>query len=343
MHLLQRFKGSLVKEPVVMGLDIGSSFIKFAKVKFLKDGVVKLLSVGKEPVELSSLADTLKRIAQTEAIDTVNISVCGPSTLIRYADFPQMNNADLHGALRFEAQKHIPLPVGEITLDAHVLKRDLPDNKMLVLLAAVKNSFLHERLKLFLDAGIRVNIVDIDSLALANAFIFNYSPEESAQGRVVALLNIGAFSSNLNILEEGVLHLSRDLYIAGNNFTKRIADTLGINSKEAEELKCHSSPEKAERVREAVNTVLGYLSTEIRVSFDYYESQCSCSVAKIFLSGGSASFSALKDMLSEMLGVEVQPWDPLRKLEVDESILVRAGELSASLAVAVGLALRKPL
>jgi type IV pilus assembly protein PilM len=268
--------------------------------------------------------------------------------MIRYVDFPKMKDDEVRQSLRFEAQKYFPFSTDEVNIDARILIQDLGGNKMLVLLAAVKKEFINQRLKMIQAAGIKTNIVDLDSIALINAFNFNYSKNSNSDSdtlkhKTVAILNIGAASSNLNILEDGIPRLSRDIQIAGNNFTQKLQEILGVDFKTAEELKLKADDkERLDKVISAGEAALSNLSGEIRTSFDYYESQSDSSVGKIFLSGGGSRFRGLKDTLANLLGIEVEYWDPLRKISASSNIDVeKAKELSGQLAVAVGLALRK--
>jgi type IV pilus assembly protein PilM len=338
MNPLLRFKGKFPKEKYSVGLDIGTSTIKLVELKFFKD-IVELARFNLEPIQ-ADLNSQLKRIAPSQAI---NISVSGASTVVRYIDFPRMNEDELKQALRFEAQKYIPFAINEANLDSCILKEDLSDNKMLVLVAAVKKEFINQRLKLIQEAGLKTNIVELDSLALINAFNFNYSKEDAnIKNKTIALLNIGASMSNLNILENGHPVLSRDIYIAGNNLTQKIQEAIGIDLKSIEELKPNIDKEKLNKVVTVAESVLSDLSKELRTSFDYYESQSTSSIIKIFLSGGGSKFNGLKDILANLLSIEVEYWDPLRQISITDSIDSKeAKALSAQLAVAVGLALRK--
>ena len=338
MNPLLRFKGKLPKEKYSVGLDIGTSTIKLVELKFFKD-TVELARFNLEPIQ-ADLTALLKRVAPSQ---TINISVSGASTVIRYIDLPRMNENELKQALKFEVQKYIPFQINEVNLDSYILKEDLPDNKMLVLVAAVKKEFINQRLKLIQEAGLKTNIVELDSLALINAFNFNYSKEDAnIKNKTIALLNIGASMSNLNILENGHPVLSRDIYIAGNNLTGKVQDTVGTDLKSAEELKPNIDKEELNKVVTAAESVLSDLSKEIRTSFDYYESQSASSLIRIFLSGGGSKFSGLKDTLAKLLGIEVEYWEPLRQISIADSInSEKIKALSSQLAVAVGLALRK--
>ena len=325
-----------------MGLDIGSSFIKSAKLKNDRDGA-QLLDFVCCQADNSQLPEKISEILKAQNIKRVNLSVSGPAVVTRYVHFPSMSLDELKQALKFEAQKYIPFSLAEINLDCVILKTELADNKMLVMLAAVKRDFLDQRLKIIHDLGAAVNLVDIDTVALSNAFIFNYGQDELIKPKAVALLNIGASQTNLNIIENGNHCLSRDINIAGNSFTQKISDSLAVDIKNAEILKIKPEKDKAEKIAQCVESVLTYLAGEVRVSFDYYESQNAASISKLFLSGGGSLFGGLKDMLANILDMEVEHWDPFKKINLGPELSARLkgeNECYSQLAVAVGLALR---
>jgi len=328
-----------VKEKFNIGLDIGTHSIKCVKLKCNADGS-ELVSYSIEEVQLDPI-ETLKKIKHEQEADLVNISFCGSSTVIRYVSFLKMNKNELKQALKFEAQKHIPFSLNDVNLDAEILKDDLPDNKMLVLIAAIKKELIQQRLKLLENSALRPNLVDIDSLALVNAFNYSYPKIETPENKAVCLLNIGSNISNVNILCNGIPALSRDIHSAGANFTKKLMDIFSLDFKEAEKLKINPDGENANKVKAAIESVLTNLATEIRTSFDYYESQNTSNVVKIYLSGGTAKIPGLSEMLSACLGIQVEPWDPFKQVKVSENIdSAKLNQFSSQLNVAIGLALR---
>lgn len=303
------FKDRFLKERFSVGLDIGSAAIKLVKLRFFKDAV-ELCGFALQP-NSGDLTAALKEIRQSQEVTKVNLSVSGPAAIVRYVNFPKMSAEELKQALKFEAQKHLPFSIEEVNFDSFILKDNLTENKILVLLAAVKKELINQRLKLIAEAGLKADTIDLDAVALVNAFNFNYPQlSDDLSDKSIALLNIGAELSNLSILEAGSPRLSRDIHL--------------------------------QKVAEVSELALSNLATETRVSFDYYESQSALSVAKIFLSGGGSQISGLKDMLANQLGIEVEFWDPFKKINVSGGLdadKIKAS--SAQLAVAVGLALRQ--
>lgn len=338
MNIFSKLKLPGAKDKFSIGLDIGTQSIKCVKLKI--NNLTELVGFDLEEGALDP-TDVLKKIKHAQDADLVNISFCGASTVIRYVNFLRMNKTELRQALKFEAQKHIPFSLNEVNLDAEVLKSDLPENKMLVLLAAIKKELIQQRFRSLENAGLRPNIIDIDSLALVNSFNFNYPKVDVAENKSICLLNIGASISNVNILDNGIPRLSRDIHCGGANFTRKLMDIFEVDFKAAEELKINPPQDKLNKVKAAVESVLANLAAEIRTSFDYYESQNTSSVVKIFLSGGASKTIALAEMLSASLGIPVELWDAFGQIKISEKIDVqKLNNLSGQFNIAVGLGLR---
>ncbi|MBL7151595.1 MAG: type IV pilus assembly protein PilM [Candidatus Omnitrophica bacterium] len=332
----------ITKEKLSVGLDIGTQSIKMVSLRLDREKA-ELYDFALEPNQPQSLSQALKRITQLQEAKRVNVSLSGLSTVTRYVAFPKMSAEELKQALKFEAQKHIPFTLNEVNMDAQIIKEGLADNKMLVLIAAVKKDAVERRLKDLEAAALKANLVDIDSIALLNAFNFNYAAELASKHKVTALLNVGSQASNLNIMESGVPRFSRDIHIAGHNFSQKIADVMGMDFNAGEKLKINAEKESADdKIKAAVEAVFTNLAGEIRNSFDYYESQSTSSVEKIFLSGGGSKLYGFKDMLANFLGITADYWDPFKAITLSaKTDSAKVQESSSELAVAVGLALRR--
>ncbi|OGX46669.1 MAG: hypothetical protein A3G38_00700 [Omnitrophica WOR_2 bacterium RIFCSPLOWO2_12_FULL_51_8] len=339
MKIFSKIKNKAGKEKFSVGLDIGTASVKMAKLK-LSENIPELCAFCLEPSQLD-LAGVLKKLKSTYSLETVNISFTGPSTVTRYVNMPKMDYAEFKQALKFEAQKYIPFSASEVNLDGCILRDNLPDNKMLVLIAAVKKEAVEQRLKLLQEAGLSARAIDIDAVAITNGFSFTLAQDASLKQKACALLDIGASVASLAVLECGALVLSRDIHIAGNAITQKIMDIFGVDFKAAELLKIRPGAQDAAKLNAALESVMASLAGEIRTSFDYYESQSASTVSGIFLSGGAADFAGLKDNLANFLGIEVVPRDPLKGLRLAANIAPEALKgISGKLAVAMGLALR---
>ena len=345
----------LGKKKSLLGLDVGSSEIKAVELTEIGDQLV-ITGFGRAKVQSKegtrdAIADALRRSGiKTKRVAT---AVSGRSVIVRYINMVPMSDEELKSALRFEADKYIPFDLDEVVLDCSRLEdksaegkdgKEAKDNKeMKVLLVAVKRNVIDEHVQLVQGLGLVPVVIDVDSFALGNAFELNSlnSPRVDDEEKVVALVDIGAVKTNINILKGSTSYFSREVYLAGNDFTESIARHLGVDPAEAGELK--ANPEgRQESLEESILPVLDDLGNEIHLSFDYFENQFDCEVDDVYISGGSASVPGLKASFERIFDRRIQFWDPAENLEI-KSDRIDVQELKdhrGQLAVAIGLASR---
>jgi len=336
------------KKKSIVGLDIGTHEVKVIEIAEIRDQL-KVTGFGHATIEnKDALADTISHVFKQAGIKTRRVvtAVSGRSVIVRYINMPSMADDDLKSALRFEADKYIPFEVDEVVLDCARLDdfgevtNASGDREMKVLLVAVKQTLIDELIQ---SLGLVPTIIDVDTFALGNAFEFNsiHSPRVDDEEQVLALVDIGAIKTNINIIKNNTSYFSREVYLAGNDFTEAIARRLGIDSAEADSLKLN--PEgKEDQVEECILPTLDDLANEIHLSLDYYENQYDREVDDIYVSGGSSRLPGLQPAFERVFNRRVEFWDPTENLDVrsDRVDPDELKEFGPQLAVALGLASR---
>jgi len=207
-----------------IGLDIGSSYVKMIELQ-KKEKRFYILSWGVSKVE-GDVSQAVKDVMKGARPHTknfgvgVNISLSGPNVVVRYIDLPKMTREELTKSLEFEAEKYLPFKANEMFFDWQVLEQGR--EKMKVLLCAAKKDFAEEKIKIVEKAGLRVQLIDIDTLCLTNAFCFNNPSEE----KTICLLNTGAKMTNLSIVRKGRSCLARDIE-ATTSTPERLVNEIG--------------------------------------------------------------------------------------------------------------------
>lgn len=339
------------KKRSLLGLDIGSSEVKAVELTEVGDQL-KITGFGHAAVESKdALKDTIADVLRRAGIRAKRVAtaVSGRAVIIRYINMVQMQDDELKSALKYEADKYIPFQLDEVSLDCTRLadfgETTTPEGtkEMKVLLVAVKQTLIEENLQLIQGLGLMPSVIDVDTFALGNAFELNlmHSPRVEDEEKVIALVDIGSTKTNINIIKNNTSYFSREVYIAGNDFTEATARGLGIDAAEAEELK-KNPQEKAESIEESILPTLDDLGNEIHLSFDYYENQYDREVDEVYLSGGSCKIPGLKTTFERVFDRRIFFWDPTENLEVraDQVDVSVMKEQSSKLAVAVGLASR---
>ncbi len=335
----------------LIGLDVGSRFVKAVELSesggnFELTGFRQTEITGPERAK-----DAIKEIFAQSGFHTRRVvtAVSGRSVIVRYVMMAQMPDEELRNVIRFEAGKYIPFEVEDVVLDCQRLESGgggapaQEGKDMRVLLVAVKRSYVDDHVAIMAEAGLQPAILDVDSFALGNAFELrgklaaNAPPPE----RVIALVDIGAYKTNINILRGTNSYFTREVYIAGNDFTDALAKRLSCEAPEAEAQK-RNPGDKASEMFESVASVLDDLCHEIHLSFDYFENQFEKEVEEVYLSGGGSLLVGVEETCQRTFGKPIVRWDPLdgmpiRARGVDENAL---HENSSQLAIGVGLASR---
>ena len=300
-----------------IGLDVGSSAIKIIQVSGPADKPT-VTGIGYKDISGLSgteISDSLKSLA-TECRITAKdaaISLSGPSVIVRFITLPKMDESALKGAIRYEAEKFIPYNISDCIIDFQTLRKDEKENRLSILLVAAKKEYAQEKMKLVEAAGFSVRAVDVDSFALANAFLKNH--EKMHLDKSYAILNIGGVHTNVSILKGDSIYFSRDIALGGNDFTLAISRKLGIDQKSAEELKLRPPKDKESGIMDCIKGTFNDLLDEVKLSFGYYENQAGKGVDEIYVSGGTSDIIGMEQVFEEMLGSKPAFWNSLEFMD----------------------------
>ena len=322
------------------GIDIGSSSIKLIELQE-KKGKLELLKCAVNTISGEDVKTSLKDLLAISKLSSkrVNVSLSGPSVIVRYIEMPPMKKEELRSAIKFEGGKYIPFGINEAILDCAILDKSHSGNANRVLLVAAKKDRVNNYMEILKEMGMDIASIDVDTVAILNAF--QRLGLETKQESVYAMINIGARFSNMNIATGGYPYFTRDILWGGIDVTNRIKELLGLNPDEAEMLKRNPGERKLE-ISGIITPALEKFTSEIRMSFDYFESQFGKNVDKLYISGGTAYLFNMLDFLKESLEVDVVLWNPFEGVKIlDESADKELINSPGKFAVAMGLALRK--
>ena len=339
----------------MVGVDIGSSSVKAVELQG-KNGDFQLVSLGYESLEpdsvvdgqimeLNSVSNAISSIFNEHKIKTGRVAagVNGHSVIVKNIVLPQMTDEELQESFAWHAEEHIPFDITDVNLDYHVTGRS--SDAIHVLMAACKRDKVANLKQAIQLAGKQPVVIDVDAFALQNCYELNYEPQP---GQIVALLNIGASTTNINILNGAQSVFTRDATFGGNQYTSLLQRELGLTFDQAESVKRGMPlPEGAEQreIGPILDTVSDILALEIQKTMDFYRATAEdgeSAVQSILVSGGGSKLTGLVEFLSKRFEVSVEMFDPFRKIRVDargfDPEYMR--EIVPEMAIAVGLALR---
>ncbi|MCZ6864611.1 MAG: type IV pilus assembly protein PilM [Candidatus Dadabacteria bacterium] len=336
----------------VLGIDIGSSSIKLVELE-QNGSAYQLRSIGEALLPQDSIVK--KAIVNSEVIshtlsiliddlgietDDAAISISGDPVLIKRVRLPKMSNAELKKSITWELEQSISQGIKEVNYDYQVIPGKNAQDNIDVLIVAVNKNVTNDYISIVTDVGLNPIVVDLDVFSLASMYEVNYPESES----LLALVNIGASFTNINIIENGESLFARDLNIGGNRYTDLIMAEMELTYQEAEEVKHTQRVGLTDPgLEQLAHNFIDSICSEIKETLDFFSSTHSIEkVKRIMIGGGSSSMASMKDTLSEITHSYVGILNPFRKIVYNERTFdpEYIEDVSPKMNVAMGLALR---
>ncbi|MBU1161645.1 MAG: pilus assembly protein PilM [Proteobacteria bacterium] len=344
-----------LKKNRVVGLDIGSRTLKLAEIIDTKAGsaLKNFSTIDMEPglIEEGSVRDPeavsgyIRELFKSIKLKDKNvaISIGGYSVIVKKINVQTMTEDELHETIYFEAEQYIPFDISEVNLDFQILgENEHNPNQMNVLLVAAKKEMISEYINLMKMAKLHPRIIDVDAFALQNIFKFNYSLEDEN----IALIDIGASKTSLNILKDNVSEFMRDVSLGCEQINDKIASTVGCAIEETEKIKLGEESDliSTEDLKEIVESVVTDWCIEIKRALDFfYSTYPEEQISRIVLSGGGANIKKFLELLAAETSSEVEVINPFKNVIVDSNRFDSSylEQIAPQAAICMGLATRK--
>ena len=342
------------KKDTLVGLDIGSRSLKAAEISESKRGR-ELKRYGMTDIphgaiedgainDPEAVAEAIRQLFKGYNIKERNvaISIGGYSVIVKKIAVQTMDEQQLQETIHFEAEQYIPFDISDVNLDFQILgPNETNPNQMNVFLVAAKKEMVDDYYNLTNLAGLNPCIIDVEAFALQNSFEVGYEPTDEN----IALIDIGASKTSLNILKGNNSVFMRDVSLGCSQVNQKIISLADCNFDEAEQLKFVDDPDRlsSEDLKGIVSSVVADWCTEIRRALDFfYSTYPDDQIKRIVLSGGGASIGEFRELLGVEASAEVEIINPFKGVYVDDRFDPEyIKQIAPQAAIAMGLALRK--
>ena len=308
--MLKQLVDRLTTAPLV-GVDVGSAALKVVELERSGDQVL-LRGCAVASLDGQQPAAALKRLLAETGITTrqAALGLASPQVIVKPFQFPTMPRKELRNAIALEAEQAIlnGHAVADVAVDWQTLTARSTD-AIRGLLSVVPRSVVAARLNVAKEAGLRPSVVDVEGLALWNAYWTLVGVRMTGE-KTVLVMNIGARTTNL-VIAKGPdwLYLVRDIELGAQAFEK------GQDREWADE----------------IQGSLGYARGKGGLR----------AIDAVYVTGGGSGPNVLS-LLKAAVAAPLTFWNPLKQLARDEKSPSIADSAGPLLAVAVGLALRQP-
>lgn len=334
-----------------VGLDIGSGFVKAVSINHGSgQPVLEKVAIARvaddaivegEVMDPTLVADAVRDLLGRADLKTkeVVVAVGGRDVIVKKIQMDRMKEAEAREAIRWEADQHVPFDPESVELDFQILDPEGTSPQMDVLLVAAKRELVESKSTLLGEIGLEATVVDVEAFALHNAFERNY-PE--AMRGVVALANVGNETTTVNLLEDGVPVLTRDLAVGARRLREDLQREKGMPADAADrvvqgrELDPALAPHVTARGEELA------LGIERAAAFLQSSKRPAAALSRLYLTGGGSRIPGFSGVLADRLGIPVTQAHPIERMDVGSGAFgdLNVDEVAPLLMLAVGLALR---
>jgi type IV pilus assembly protein PilM len=333
-----------------IGLDIGSGFVKVVEVDHSGDqpevtrvamrALLPDAIVEGEIMDYGLVSDAVQGLFQEIGLKGAEVitAVGGHDVIIKKIEMDRMKESDAREVIRWEAEQHVPFDIKSVELDFQILNPHDDGLQMEVLLVAAKRELVDNKVGLLQDAGVNPIIIDVDAFALHNAFEHNYP---DSQDGIIALVNVGHETTNVNILGNGVPILTRDIPFGSRKIREDLQRERGLTAEQAEDVV--QGRETVENLEKFVDASADEVAVGIeRASAFLMTREDGETIGRIFLSGGGARIPGMVAALATRMNVETQLVNPFERVPVRPGAAgdISLEEAAPMLLLPLGLALR---
>ena len=342
----------------MLGLDIGTTSVKFIEISEAGKGQYRVERYAIEPLPKDAVKDgdvaneeqvveTLERAWKQLGSRVKNVVMALPASAVitKKVLLPSgLGGVELETQVESEANQLIPFPLDEVNLDFQVLgPAPGSPNDVEVLLAAARKEKVEDRVALAEAAGLKALIMDVESYATLTAYerIAQMLPDAGA-GQTVAIFDIGAFGMHINILHNNESVYLREHGFGGNQLNHEISRRYGMTSEEAEVAKRKGTLPETYEI-EVLRPYTETLAMEIGRALQLFTTSTQYhKVDHVMLAGGGAIIPGIDEVVGARVSTPTIVANPFSNMSAGAKI--RPQQLTndaPSLFVACGLAMRR--
>ncbi len=343
------------------GLDVGNGTIKLVELEHelarqhtvltrysvrstpphsLANGIVQ------DPSPLRACLRTLLDEFECRSLPVATV-LTGQNLIVRQVEVPCMPAAEFRRVLHWQADSYFGIPAANLAFDFQVV-RQLPGNKMQVFLVGSPKQPILDFAELLQEVGFNVKRVDIQPLAALRSLRLSGALADTTFAEATVVLDLGAGTSNLSIFRGDDLQLVRVIGIAGNDFTRAIAQGRNISWEEAEVQKRRFGVLEGTAVYPYLQASWQALLQQVNITLEYYQGENPAApVSRLLIIGGNSKLPGLVDSLAvsvhelfqrlNLAQPQVAQGNPCSSLPLAAGLDAR--EQGPILAVAIGLAM----
>ncbi len=342
----------------LLGVDISSTAVKLIELTQIAGAArYRVDAFAIEPLPINAVVE--KRITDVDAVGQgIRRALCRSKTKTKRAACAvagsaaitkvmsisaSLSDVEMETQVQLEAEQYIPYPMEEVNMDFDLIGPSPNDPAMVdLLLVASRRENVDARVSALDSAGLTAEIVDVEAFALEAACSELLAGVDAAgQSPTVAVVDVGAFTTSLQVLQDGKTLYTREQGFGGSQLIDELERRYGLTRALAlARLQQNRLPEGF--ATEVLAPFVEGLAQQIARALQFFYSASARNRAdQVLLAGGVACTDRIDVLLEARLGLPVSVANPFVHMAagpgVDSGLLTR---MAPAMMIATGLALR---
>ncbi len=344
------------KQNAVLSIDISTAAVKLLELSrvgtryrvesFSVAPLPQDAVVDKNIANVNVIADAIKvALKRSESkLKQATVAVSGSAIMSKIITMPgSLTDDEMEEQIMIEADQYVPYSLDEVNFDFEVQHVNENNAEMVdVLLVASRKENVDDRVEALLKAGLKTRIVDVEAFAMENAFsLLSDQFADSTGAKTVAIADIGATMTTLNVLHDGRVVYTREQGFGGKQLTEEIQRRYGLSYEEAGLSKRRGGlPDNY--MADVLDPFKRAMIQQIQRSLQFFvSSSANREIDSIVLAGGCASIAGIDKLVEKSIGVPVSIANPFINMSISNKIKPQVLSNDApTMMIASGLALR---
>lgn len=339
-----------LEEDNYFGLDLGNSSIRVVQMKKGGDKPV-LTSYGDietpfallasdSSVDRDKLVQIIKKLISDAGISGKNVvaGLKATNVFTSVISMPNLSAQELEHAIRYQADKYIPMPIDEAKIDYFVIGQNpTKEDEMEVLLVATPENIANKYLSICQKAGLELMALDINAIAQIRSLMTVF------QGAAV-IVDFGALTTDITVVSGQIPRLVRSVNVGTKSLNRIVGQNLGIDEDQASQfiekfglLQTKIEGQVYRSLKDPLNNVVEEINKSIKYVQDHGQIE---KVEKIIITGGASNIIELPTFLANSTGITVEIGNPWAYVNYPAGSQETLMSNALSYATAVGLAMR---
>lgn len=316
----------ILKDRPIVGLDISSTGIKLMAINQKESIVIGYGSLDLEPIKIKEsfensspyLSENVELLVKDRLIGSlpsrhVAISIPTSRTYSRTFSLPLSATKSLKDAVDLEVDQYIPVPRSSLYVDYEIVERT--KNDVTIIMSAVPKALIDNCIVATKNANLEVCLIEPAINSVARLLT------KTEEGHLPsAIVDVGPASTDIAILDRGVIRVTGGVSIGGNTFTLDIARKLGIELENAHQLKVLnglSAGPRQEKIKNSIEPSLKKIISEVRKVMRYYNERIrtDIKIEQLLIVGSGSNMPGIGEYFTNELIMPSRVASPWQKLD----------------------------